>query len=92
MNALTIPESRALGSPQSMRAESVITPIDRDEETYSTPLKLGEATVDVEFCMVAGSVYVQGCTVNDEWVDVDRFAQSVGAGWRRDVERLRGAE
>lgn len=63
-----------------------------DDEHQSITLTLGEAEVDVEYLMVSGSVMVQGAVVNDEWVDVDCFAQRVGAAWRRDIERSLGVE
>lgn len=64
--------------------------IEQDDEYLSAPLKLGEATVDVEYIMVAGCVMVQGATVHDEWVDVDCFATSIGARWRREIEKAKG--
>ena len=59
-----------------------------DEDYQHITLKLGCAEVDVEYVMIAGCPLVQGATINGEFVDVDCFAKSVGAGWRRDIERV----
>lgn len=80
---------KPLGSPQAMRMD---VPDEPESSPHGIALKLGLATVDVEYEMVAGCVYVQGATVNDEWVDVDCFAPRVTAAWRREIERSLGVE
>lgn len=77
-----------LGSHRAMQAEHLGAPDDDGHITIT--LALGCAEVDVEYVLIAGCPLVQGATVNDEWVDVDCFAKSVGAGWRRDIERSLG--
>lgn len=77
-----------VGSHRAMQADAIDIPDDSGHITIT--LTLGCATVDVEYVLIAGCPLVQGATVNDEWVDVDCFAKSVGAGWRRDIERSLG--
>ena len=77
-----------VGGHRAMQAEPMGVP---DEDGHiGITLKLGEATVDVEYVLIAGCPLVQGAVINDEWVDVDYFAKSVGATWRRDIERSLG--
>ncbi len=62
------------------------------DEPATITLKLGMASVDVEYEIVCGVVYVQGATVNDEWADIDCFSQSVKSRWDLDIRRAMGAD
>jgi len=63
-----------------------------EDEVMSFELKLGEATVEVEYIIFCGGVFVQGATVNGEWVDVDFFSQDVRRSWRMQIETKLGIE
>lgn len=65
---------------------------DAIDDAIGIDLKLGLATVRVEYLLVAGCPLVQGATVNGEWTDADCFARHVTAGWRRDIEHARARE
>jgi len=57
-----------------------------DDEFFGFELKLGEATVLVEYVIFCGSVFVQGAVIRDAWVDIDNFSQSVRKSWTEQIE------
>ena len=61
-----------------------------DDEHQSISLRLGDATVDVDYIVVCGCPLVQGATINEAWVNADVFSSSVTAKWRRSIEAARG--
>ena len=62
------------------------------EEFESSELRLGEATVNVEYAVIDGQVFIQGTEINGEWVDVDCFSLGVKNLWRQEIERKLGIE
>ena len=57
-----------------------------DDEFFGVELKLGEATVLVEYIVFCGNVFVQGAVILDAWVDIDNFSQSVRKSWTEQIE------
>lgn len=64
-----------------------------DDDGYETlTLELGQAEVDVQYLWANGQILVQGCNINDEWVDADCFSTMVRAAWLKAIERSVGIE
>lgn len=69
-----------------------MSPEPDDDEFETIELKLGDATVAVEYTMFCGNVFVQGALIHDEWVDIDNFSQSVRKHWTEQIETELGIE